>query len=152
MWGYWQVTFSSLLSLVSKVETTSSGTPASSSFFTHMWEVSSLRHDRKAIPSSDIFFFTTLNSSSSSPSSFKAFLQVPCGLHVQLHGFVCLAEGKNPLKGILSEAHVDVRLPPVLLDVICSLSDAGVQGNIGEELKTSAYFFLSTNLHQARSS
>merc|ERR1719319_1544433 len=74
MWGYWQVTFSSPLSLVSKVETTSSGTPASSSFFTHMWEVSSLRHDRKAIPSSDIFFFTTLNSSSSSPSSSKPFL------------------------------------------------------------------------------
>merc|ERR1719319_1154401 len=131
MWGYWQVTFSSPLSLGSKVETTSSGTPASSSFFTQMWEVSSLRHDRKAIPSSDIFFFTTLNSSSSSPSSskpflfpasrlffkylvllkllaiqlqaiplpsFKAFLQVPCGLHVQLFGLVCLAEGKNPLE------------------------------------------------------
>ena len=67
---------------------------------------------------------------------------LPCSLHVQLFGLICLAEGKNPLKGVLSEAHVDVHLPQVLLDVICSLSDAGVQGNIGEELKTSRALFI----------
>ena len=63
----------------------------------------------------------------------------PCGLHVHLCGLVCPAECKDPLEGILPEAHVDVHLAPVLLDVICSLSDASVQGNIGEELKTSKF-------------
>ena len=46
---FWSaITFNSLEALRSKVDTRSRGTPASSSSFTQMWEVSSLRHDLRS--------------------------------------------------------------------------------------------------------
>ena len=89
----------------------------------------------KEMPSSEIFFFTSLNSSSWSPESPRPFLlpasncffkylekgnmieaqdcqiwEPPCGFHVHILCLFQFAEGQDPLKGVFSQTHVDVNL------------------------------------------
>ena len=83
-----------------------------------------------------------------------------------------LTEGKDSLERVLSQAHVDVHLKehiftklitqvvnihlaPVLLDVVSSLSEAGIQGNIGKVLRNilekKISKIYSGHLHPSRS-
>ena len=78
--------------------------------------------------------------------------KLPCGLHVHMLRLLKLAEAKDPFKRVLSQTHINVHLhrtyyitisyllnnvhlAPVLLDVIGSLSESGIQGNIGKVLR-----------------
>ena len=80
--------------------------------------------------------------------------KLPGGLHVHMLRLLKLAEAKDPFKRVLSQTHINVHLcrtyslspfhineclnvhlAPVLLDVIGSLSESGIQGNIGKVLR-----------------
>ena len=78
--------------------------------------------------------------------------KLPGGLHVHVLRLIQFTEGKDSLERVLSQAHVDVHLKvhiftklitqvvnihlaPVLLDVVGSLPEPGVQGNTGKVLR-----------------
>ena len=99
--------------------------------------------------------------------------KLPCGLHVHMLRLLKLAEAKDPFKRVLSQTHINVHLcrsyritfsyrwlnvhlAPVLLDVIGSLSESGIQGNIGKVLRNilekKISKIYSGHLHPSRSS